>query len=262
VSHRTIREPLQPAGDDAMRVREAALSLEPDDQSLREWLGRYVNPNALRRIAFDLGYIRTSLPAEARIVEFGTTPPILTVALARLGYRVEGVDLDPDRFGRALAAAEVTVRRVDIETEPLPFAAGSFDAALFLEIFEHLRVNPIFTLGEVARVLKPGGTLFLSTPNLTSYQGLIDIVLRNRTPVDPFEQYSKLALYGHMGHVRIYTSKEICSFLEKVGFRVETVVRRGWLARKPAWKQRLLGLTLGMAFPRLRSHTGVIARRI
>ena len=42
---------------------------------------------------------------------------------------------------------------------------------LFNEVFEHLRINLVFTMTEVHRVLEPNGVLMLSTSNPTSWKG-------------------------------------------------------------------------------------------
>lgn len=47
----------------------------------------------------------------------------------------------------------------------LPYATGSLDAILLSEVIEHV-ADPMFTLRECARVLKPGGVVALTTPNL------------------------------------------------------------------------------------------------
>lgn len=118
----------------------------------------------------------------------------------------------------------------DIETEKLPFHDSQFDVVLFNELFEHLRINPIFTMREVHRILKPGGLLFLSTPNLRSLAGLANFLLKNRCyscEADPYDEFSKLEGLGHMGHVREYTTREITEFLGRIGFEVREIVFRG-----------------------------------
>jgi SAM-dependent methyltransferase len=140
------------------------------------------------------------------------------------------VDVKPERFAKAVASLGLDVTRCDVETETVPFAAETFDAILFNEIFEHLRINPIFTLGEVHRVLRPGGTLLLSTPNLRSFRGIRNLLLRNQghaVSAGVYRQYEKLETLGHMGHVREYTTREVSEFLARIGFRADKVLYRG-----------------------------------
>ena len=112
----------------------------------------------------------------------------------------------------------------------MPFAAEIFDLVLFNELFEHLRINPIFTLREAHRVLKPNGVLLLSTPNLRSFRGIRNLLVHNQGhAVSPgvYCQYEKLETLGHMGHVREYTTREVSDFLTHTGFRVDKTVFRG-----------------------------------
>jgi SAM-dependent methyltransferase len=168
---------------------------------------------------------------DAAIIEFGAVPLLLTASLARLGYSITGVDIAPERFSRAINDLALEVVRCNIETERLPFHDSQFDVALFNELFEHLRINPIFTMREVHRILKPGGLLFLSTPNLRSLAGLANFLLRNRCyscESDPYDEFSELEGLGHMGHVREYTTREITEFLGRIGF--EVLSRHLWQA--------------------------------
>lgn len=82
---------------------------------------------------------------------------------------------------------------------------------------------------EILRILKPNGRLFLSTPNLKSINGLINFLhydIAYSCVSDIYTEYDKLK-NGHVGHIREYTAKEVCIFLEKIGFRVEKIIFRG-----------------------------------
>src|SRR5512138_781709 len=57
--------------------------------------------------------------------------------------------------------------------EALPFSAGSFDCVLLSEVIEHLDA-PQISIGEAARVLKPGGRLLVTTPNYRSFWPLME----------------------------------------------------------------------------------------
>ena len=206
-----------------------AASLRPDDPALEEWFSNYCRQHRQRLVA-DLHIVGRHVEPGARILEYGAIPLLMTGALKALDYEVSAVDLEPERFATAIAKLGLDVRRCDVETEPVPFDAESFDVVLFNELFEHLRINPVFTLGEVHRVLRRGGRLLLSTPNLRSFRGIRNLVLHNQghaASAGIYRQYEKLETLGHMGHVREYTTREVTEFLGRVGFRIDTLIYRG-----------------------------------
>lgn len=171
-----------------------------------------------------------NVPHNCSILELGSIPLLLTTALSALDYEVTGCDIAPERYASTIKSTGIHVVKCDIETEELPFPDNSFDAIVFNELFEHLRINPIFTLSEVLRVMKPNATLMLSTPNLRSWSGMKNYLLRNRAyscSGDTFTEYQKLAKLGHMGHVREYTTTEIADFVRRIGFKLTKIIFRG-----------------------------------
>lgn len=219
----------RPGAEEFNRVDRAAERISPDDLALEDWFARYRDQHRAR-LAVDIRLLRQTIQPPARVLECGAIPLLLTLALDDLGYEVSAVDLAPERFSRTIEAAGLSVRQCDIEHQPLPFAAETFDVLLFNELFEHLRVDPIFTLREAMRVLRPDGLLFLSTPNLRSFRGVRNLVLKDKGHASSggvFEQYEKIETLGHMGHVREYTMTEVTEFLKRVGFAVRRVIFRG-----------------------------------
>ena len=226
---RVLSEARRPPADTVQLLHRLADEIEPDDPSLEGWYRDYATTH-LERLAFDVDLVAATVAGDARLLEIGSTPPLFTAAMTARGFEVGGVDLRPERFGRAIARAGLDIAACDIEREPLPFDDGTFDAVVFFEIFEHLRINPIVTMREVRRVLCSGGTLLLSTPNLRSFNGLFNFVVRNKCyscTSDVYSQWEKLDTIGHVGHVREYTSREVVEFLQRVGFRPRTIVYRG-----------------------------------
>jgi SAM-dependent methyltransferase len=226
-------EPRSPSERSLALVDRVAEQIRPDGPALVDWFTRYCREHRAR-FALDLDLVEAHVAPRARVLEYGAVPLVVTAALAAMEYDVTGVDIDPARFAASIAALGLDVRRCDIETEPVPFASDSVDAVVFNELFEHLRVNPISTLREVHRVLRTGGRLLLSTPNLRSLRGLRNLVLHDRGHAASggvYEQYEKLETLGHMGHVREYTVREVAEFLARIGFRVDEVVFRGGYGR-------------------------------
>jgi 2-polyprenyl-3-methyl-5-hydroxy-6-metoxy-1,4-benzoquinol methylase len=219
----------RPAEEDVRSVRAAADAIEADDEAVREWYGNY-RVRQLERLSFDLGLVRKFAPAGGRVVDLGACPPVLSGAAASLGYSVAGVDIAPERFGAAFRQLGIEPVTCDLEREPIPLETASVDLAVLHEVFEHLRVNPIHVLREAARILKPGGRLLVSTPNLMSLSGVLNLVLRGRAEgvgTDPWKEFGKLESIGHMGHVREYTTVEVCEFLPHFGLTPELLLFRG-----------------------------------
>lgn len=248
-------------------IKEAAAAVQAADATLTAWHQRYAGASAYR-LAEDLRLVRRYCRPGARILECGSAPLILTIALRRRGYDVVGLDIAPERFAPTIAAEALDVRRVNFETEPIPCEAGAFEAVLFNEVFEHLRINLIDTMSEVARVAAPGGRVFVSTPNMLSARGLAALLVRSCTchvGPDLYEEYDRLRQVGHMGHVREYTAPELVRFLRRVGLPAERVLYRYpdrlW---QPGWRGcavRLAERAACAVAPPLRSLMSIVCRK-
>ena len=152
---------------------------------LREWNVNYFNQHK-KRYKSDLQiisrYYRTG-----DILEVGALPCHLTCCLKRLAYPVIGLDLDPERMSAFIKKHDLNIIKCNIETQTIPFDSDTFDLIIFNEILEHLRIDPISTLREVNRVLKPGGIMILSTPNLCSLDK-IRLFITGHGFDDPYRQ--------------------------------------------------------------------------
>lgn len=118
-----------------------------------------------------------------------------------------------------LTNSSVSIQQLqhNAEMEPLAFQTGSIDAVFFLEVLEHLQKDPFFAILEMHRVLKPNGTLFLSTPNLGGFSALAR--LHNGWGPYAYSKYlSNEDGTGSITHVREYTWRELERFLEVAGF--------------------------------------------
>lgn len=107
-------------------------------------------------------------PPSARVLDLSCGEGEVMEALAERGVAVEGTHYcEGDyilRNPRPILETAVIHRGVDLG-RALPFADGAFDVVLATEVIEHLVDHPAF-LREAGRILKPGGYLVLSTPNV------------------------------------------------------------------------------------------------
>ncbi|HKY01583.1 MAG TPA: methyltransferase domain-containing protein [Burkholderiales bacterium] len=210
------------------------------------------------RLALDFDWTVKTVDKSAAVLEIGGFPFFLTAALSDAGYRVQTVDKLSPSAGRLAEQLKISVCTCDIETEALPFESNSFDVVLFNEVFEHLRIDPIFTVDALHRVLKPGGRLWLSTPNLKSLKGMFNFLFKSEAwgiiGDGVYAQYEHLRTQGWMGHVREYTSKEVSDFLRSCGFEIEKIAYRGRYKNPVAQ-------SIATALPPLKPYFSVVAKK-
>jgi 2-polyprenyl-3-methyl-5-hydroxy-6-metoxy-1,4-benzoquinol methylase len=98
--------------------------------------------------------------------------------------------------------------------DSFPLCDAAFDRVQCIEVVEHL-LDPVTTLNEINRVLKPGGELFLSTPNAAWWAHrvlmLCGITSFGHSPAYPVEVNM---------HIRHFTTKTLRQFLERAGFTI------------------------------------------
>ncbi len=146
--------------------------------------------------ALDLGCGDGRLTAELRATEL-VAADVSGVALARAAARLPGartVELEPDA--------------------PLPFADGSFELVLCAETLEHVRDVQLL-LSELRRVLRPGGTLALSTPAHGRATGLAILAVGFERRFDPLSP-----------HLRFLSRRSLQRLLDELGFEVVSLRRR------------------------------------
>jgi SAM-dependent methyltransferase len=214
----------------------------------------------------------------ARVLEVGTTPGQFTEILRRAGYEVAGIDLFPEQRVELWQRLQVDVRYCNLDEQPIPFEPDSFDAVVFSEVIEHLAGSPLPAIREMARVLRPGGQLVVSTPNQlylkSRLKTLADVALGR--PFESFGEFRRaMELHGpqrYYNHSRLYTMQELRWLVEQAGLHVRATrygdawervgieVRR--LAQHPLRVMVKSGLwLLTSAFPTTRSMLLVIAEK-
>ncbi len=113
-----------------------------------------------------------------KILDIPAGNGLVSSELKKLGAKMVSADINEELFHYI---------QVDME-KPLPFDDESFDAVICLEGIEHI-LHPESLFAELARVLKKGGLLIISTPNVQSFYSRYQLLCTGYLfQFDPFDK--------------------------------------------------------------------------
>lgn len=136
----------------------------------------------------------------------------------------------------------------NVEKDKFPFADGFFDGALCCELLEHLLYDPAAMLWETNRVLKPGGWLLLTTPNLTAWHA-IRRAIQGMHPLEHSRYFRSDVVDFPIQHTREYAVFEVVELLQSAGFSIESLVTYDLFAGESmGWREYLVLLPAMMIY--------------
>lgn len=145
-----------------------------------------------------------------RVLDVGCSSGYLARPLSEAGATIVGVELDPVAAQEARAVCE-EVLVGDVETIDLPFSAFSFDVVLCGDVIEHLR-EPGAALARLRPLLRPGGRLVLTTPNVANWAIRLSL-LGGRW------RYTDRGILDRT-HTHLFTRKTLVETVTLAGYRV------------------------------------------
>ena len=202
-------------------------------------------------------FIADHCPREGRILSVGCEPGHIEILLKEFYgvHQVAGLSYRASpEFKRRMAKFDIPILECDVEREPIPEADGVFRGVVFLEVLEHMVTGVPHAVAEMRRVLAPGGTLVLSTPNLAQFRNRVKLVKGKSVnwPLDGAKMF--FAKPVHLRHNREYTAREVSYLLREAGFLIDKV-------RFKDYSPRPLMKLFNSLSPRFKNTMFFIARR-
>lgn len=162
----------------------------------------------------------------SKIVDIGCGYGGLGMAVARFlgATEIYGIDVDDERI-KVASSRNVNTFKTNVENEALPLADGFVDLVISFGVVEHLTHWDNF-MTETHRVLRDGGYLLVSLPNLRSYIYVLSLLLGYQPrDVEVSKKYlvGVLPIYAKdepAGHVHTVTVRALKQLLQKTGFEV------------------------------------------
>jgi len=149
-------------------------------------------------------------PRGLRILDVGAGEGALTEKLYDMGHNMQACDFSPESF----RFSPVKCDEVDI-TGAFPYADRTFDRVIAVEVTEHILGHENF-FSEINRILKPGGKLYISTPNILSMKSRFRFLLQGFPYA--FKQLD-MKLHDGMQHIASLSLDQYNYIALKYGFK-------------------------------------------
>lgn len=156
-----------------------------------------------------------------RIIDIGPTPNTMRIKRLHPHYEISSLD-KTNLLRKRLNAIGIQLKTCDLDSQPIPLNDNFFDVVVFTEVLEHIFALPTDILTKIKRMMRKGGKLIISVPNIATFRNRIKFLFGITPLPDPDVQMKKEWIHGH-GHIHEYTKKEITSILKSCGFYILSV---------------------------------------
>jgi 2-polyprenyl-3-methyl-5-hydroxy-6-metoxy-1,4-benzoquinol methylase len=144
-----------------------------------------------------------------KILDIGSGYGFFLEVAKRKGWEVYGTELS-DKTVKVCTSKGIEMLKGEITNDS--FESGMFDVIVAIELLEHINYPKEF-VKQAKRLLRPGGKVYLTTPNFNS-------ILRYRLK----EKYN---IIEYPNHLCYYTKKSLVKLFSDQGFRTERITTTG-----------------------------------
>lgn len=166
-----------------------------------------------------------------KVLDIGSHYLYTSMILSQLNFEVDGMDV-PTFWNlefvknRALKFGITPIIQPDLANLPeLQTVHARYDLIVFTEIFEHITFNPVRLWKTIYQMLKPGGKIYISTPNSLALPNLVrnfkNLVSLKSIGISVYDVLTKVT-YGH--HWKEYSAQEIRLYFQALSDDFEVSV--------------------------------------
>ncbi|MEA3272739.1 MAG: class I SAM-dependent methyltransferase [Patescibacteria group bacterium] len=223
----------------------------------------------LHKKTLDLVLERVPNLCDKRTLDIGCGIGVLVRAFSKLGAQAEGVDKhilvewgNLDDVKKIWDEKNIRINVNDFFNAHYP--ESSFDIITSEDLFEHLMYSQKEFLDKVYKILRPGGCLFLATPNLVTILKRMRMLFGRSPHWDLDDFFLKKQPFGH---VREFTKYELRRMAELSGFEVVDIkahnvyFNKKWLS-KQSKLAKAISYLLSSLFPNGRDVLFLIAKKL
>lgn len=166
-----------------------------------------------------------------RILDIGCFPYHIGYALELLGHHVYGIS----SYHEPISNKQIAI--LNIEQKKFPYKNNFFDMVLCNEVIEHLPQSPIPSLKEIFRVLKKGGYVMVTTPNITRSINRVKMLLGKNImyPTSVFFENNGGGNNIYHRHNREYTLDELEKLFKETSL---SIVKKNYFISYTPFRKR------------------------
>lgn len=174
-----------------------------------------------------------------------------------IGYETYGLDLPKyvEEFADRFRNFQINNIACNLEKEPAPFARNKFDVIVAGEVLEHFNFYPDRFFAEIVRMLKPGGILILTTPNLMRLNNVLKMFVGAKKNWD-----TKNDLINR-DNCREFTAAEIVYLIKKSGLKVKKLEYKNFNNPNLGYFNRLFNELSGLVLPHRKGGVVIVAKK-
>jgi len=229
------RRPEHPPAHQTQSTQTPATTPQTEAETLEQLVEPWIQPAAVQYAQQHTSrFVRTleMIPPgdeTKSILEMGAYMQITPALKFELGYgQVRGCYFGPaGRVDRRHLVApsgqefECMVDHFDAERDVFPYEDASFDTVLCCELLEHLTADPMHMMSEINRILKPGGHLLVTTPNIASLRAISSILLGYHPAFFPaYIRARRPDEEAEARHNREYVPREMTQLFQDSGLEI------------------------------------------
>jgi len=190
------------------------------------------------RLAYLFRICRKHFKPGKSFLDIGSSYGLASLGARLIGY--ESVHYDGNKSGEEFI---------------IPFPAGKFDLIFVSETMEQTNLDPARFLTEVARVLKSGGLLIVTTPNLLRLNNASKLMLGHSLFRKEGSKFRDTKPY------REFSAGEVAYLVKSSGLAVKKVQYRNFDYHDLSFSLRLLNKIGGVVFPHRKGNLVITARK-